>query len=110
VRARLTEIRTVGLMPAGMEEEGRLRLTGDCHGISRAGFSGTADLMPSLTGLFAEDRRQSIAPVVGRSLAMGAPALATLIASTGPDEKAMHLAASPEGPYFSICFHGGTSA
>jgi len=56
-----------------------------------------------------ESSRIDIAPVVGRSLAMGATSIACLIDSIQCSEKALYLTASPEGPYYSIRFTGGLS-
>ena len=110
IHAAVQDVRTIGMLPANMESEGCRILLGNCSDITRIGLSGTAIETPALVSLLPECKRMKIAPVVGRSLGMGATAMAVLIALLNTSENGMHLAASPEGPYFSIRFQGGSSA
>jgi hypothetical protein len=45
--------------------------------------------------------------LLGRSLAMGGLAMVAHLLTLSPGQNGLHLAASPEGPYFAIDFHGG---
>jgi 3-oxoacyl-[acyl-carrier-protein] synthase II len=47
--------------------------------------------------------------ILGCSLAMGGLSMAALVLSLAPGQRALHLAASPEGPYFAVDFNGGSS-
>ncbi len=102
----VTSIGTVGKLVPGREAEGLRRLLPE-QAPARIGLSGTADLRPTLEKALPEAPRSSLAPITGRSLAMGGLAMASLLASLGANETGLHLSASPEGPYYAICFHGG---
>jgi 3-oxoacyl-(acyl-carrier-protein) synthase len=108
-RATLEHISTVGLLLKGSETEGLRRLLIGSESCKLLSLSGTSRLdrllMPQLPDVPALD----IAPLVGRSLAMGGAAMAVLLASLPAGQLGLHLAASPEGPYYAICFRGGAS-
>ncbi len=106
IRGSLGEVRTIGYLLPGREAEGIARLKGGARP-DILSLSGTAaDLPPLLEGL--EDvPRLEVGKLVGRSLAMGGVALVALFLSLGEGKRALHLAASPEGPYFAIDFSGG---
>jgi 3-oxoacyl-(acyl-carrier-protein) synthase len=107
-RGTIGEIRTIGWLPPGMEAEGSRRLVGDRADLDLIGLSGTTVDTPSLMELLPPDiGRIETGPLIGRSLAMGGIAMASLVASLKPHQSGLHLAASPEGPYFSIRFQGG---
>lgn len=110
IRAFVGDICTIGMLPPDLESKGYSLLLGDYSAISHIGLSGTAIETTSLINCLPDSNRIDIASVVGRSLAMGATSMACLIDSIQPSENALHLAASPEGPYFSIQFRGGLSA
>ncbi|HIJ81353.1 MAG TPA: beta-ketoacyl synthase [Desulfuromonadales bacterium] len=99
-------IATVGLLPADCVREGVERLledTADCDLLTISGsVTATAPIMESLPPCPAID----LSPVIGRSLAMGGTSMAALLASLAPGQDGLHLAASPEGPYFAIRFGG----
>ena len=107
VRADVGPGRTIGLLPSGREAEGLERLLGSDVQPSLVSFSGTAAGMPLLTGRF--DSVPSISPgnLLGRSLAMGGLAMVSLVLSLPPGARGLHLAASPEGPYYATDFVGG---
>lgn len=108
IRAVLDDIRTVGLFPSGREAEGVRYLLGDCSGLTRVGLSGTAvDTAPLMQQIPASLPRLETGPLVGRSLAMGGSAMAALVATLPAGGTGLHLAASPEGPYFAIRFREG---
>ena len=110
IRAFVGDICTIGMLPPELEAEGCDLLLGECASITHIGLSGTVTTTPALMNRLPESNRIDIAPVVGRSLAMGATSMACLIDSIQCSEDALHLSASPEGPYFSIRFTGGISA
>jgi 3-oxoacyl-(acyl-carrier-protein) synthase len=108
IRGTIAAVRTVGWLPPGMEAEGSRLLVGDCSEVALIGLSGTTVETLSLMELLPPDiARIETGPLIGRSLAMGGIAMAALVASLKPQETGLHLAASPEGPYFSIRFRGG---
>ncbi len=107
IRAGVGRGGTVGLLPPGLETEGVERLFGPGAPPGLVSFSGTADEVPLLTERLAAVR--SIAPgkLLGRSLAMGGLAMVSLLLTLSAGETGLHLAASPEGPYYATWFHGG---
>lgn len=108
IRAVVDDIRTIGLLPAGRETEGCRLLVDDCTGIALIGLSGTcAETAPLMEKLPAAVRRLETGPLIGRSLGMGGIAMAALVASLHAGEEGLHLAASPEGPYFAVRFREG---
>lgn len=105
-RAAITGIRTIGRLIAGREEEGAARLCGS-DAADRVSFSGCADKLPSFSDRFRGSETVSVGQLVGRSLAMGGMALAALAGMLPAGKTGLHLAASPEGPYFAIDLAGG---
>jgi len=109
VRAEVDEIRTIGFLPQGRESEGCASLVGDCSELSLVGLSGTSAETGTLLDLIPEALpRLETAPAIGRSLGMGGIAMAALIHALPAGGTGLHLAASPEGPYFAIRFHEAT--
>ncbi|AJE04572.1 beta-ketoacyl synthase N-terminal-like domain-containing protein [Geobacter pickeringii] len=106
VRGTVTGIRTLGFVPPDAATEGKARLvgTGTPDIVS---LSGTGAELPWLREGLAGDRIE-IGPLVGRSLAMGGLALVTLISLMPEGAAGLHLAASPEGPFFAIDIAGGS--
>jgi len=109
IRAEVGNIRTIGRLVKGAEDEGVSRLLGvttDHSLLSLSGFASEFGIflekVPSLPYL--ETGR-----ILGCSLAMGGLSMAALVLSLVPGQRALHLAASPEGPYFSVDFNGGSS-
>ncbi|SNB47648.1 beta-ketoacyl synthase N-terminal-like domain-containing protein [Geobacter sp. DSM 9736] len=99
--AAIGGIRTVGRLLPGREKEGLEKLcSNNVPGL--VSFSGTAGLMEEFRERFPGIPAIDVAPVIGRSLAMGGTSLAFLAASLEPEQRGLHLAASPEGPYFAI--------
>ncbi len=107
VRATLGEIRTIGLILPGHEREGADRLLGGKAPAALVSLSGSAAAEPLLLERLPAGKRLEIAPLVGRSLAMGGVALVALVLSLAPGQIALHLAASPEGPYYAVDLQGG---
>jgi 3-oxoacyl-[acyl-carrier-protein] synthase II len=109
ILAGLEEIRTIGRLIKGAEDEGISRLLGsarDCSIMSLSGVAGEEEIMlsqlPSVT-------RIETGKILGRSLGMGGLSMVSLVLSLRPGERALHLAASPEGPYYAVDFLGGST-
>ncbi len=102
--------RTVGLLVTGAEGEGVARLLGGKAAAELVSLSGTAaDVAPLLEPLSGVPRLET-APLTGRSLAMGGLALVAHLLSLTDGAHGLHLAASPEGPYYAFRFRGGDPA
>jgi 3-oxoacyl-(acyl-carrier-protein) synthase len=108
IRGNVGSIRTIGYLFPGREAEGVARLKGGTRP-DILSISGTAADLPLLVEGLEEIPRLEVGKVVGRSLAMGGVAMVALFLTLGEGERALHLAASPEGPYFGIDFFGGPS-
>jgi 3-oxoacyl-[acyl-carrier-protein] synthase II len=109
IRAEVGNIRTVGRLISGAEDEGVSRLlatTDDCSLISLSGVAG--ELKTLLEKVPAVPRLET-GKLLGRSLAMGGLSMAALVVTLLPGQHAVHLAASPEGPYYAVDFRGGAS-
>ncbi len=109
-RGSVLSVATIGMLAAGREQEGVDRLLATTEDVSIISVSGTVRETPLLCDYLAGHETIDTAGCLGRSLAMGGTAMATLVASLEPGKTGLHLAASPEGPYFAIRFKGGASA
>ena len=108
IRGTLGEIRTTGFLLPGKEAEGIARLRGDAKP-DLISLSGTAAELPLLLEDLPDVSRLEVGRLVGRSLAMGGVAMVALLLTLPEGKRALHLAASPEGPFFGIDFFGGPS-
>ncbi len=108
VLSEISEIRTIGRLVRGAEAEGMSRLLGPAKDYTLLSLSGVAAEMEQIGEVFPSSSRIEIGKIVGRSLAMGGLAMVSLVLSLSADQEAMHLAASPEGPYYAIDFKGGS--
>lgn len=108
VRASLSTVSTIGLLVPGQEEDGIERLLPDVDGCSLISLSGTVSECPSIMRRISGLPTLDISAAVGRSLAMGGTAMAALVSSLTPGRQGLHLAASPEGPYYAIRFSGNS--
>lgn len=108
VKGRGDSVRTVGLLLPGREAEGVEQLLDDNAPPSLLSFSGTASAVPAFLERAGGIPALDIGRVIGSSLAMGGSAMALLLASLQPGRSGLHLAASPEGPYYAIRFSGGS--
>lgn len=109
IKGAVRGIRTVGTLLPGKEMEAARLLLGDDSPDS-IGLSGTAERWTALNAALPATSIISLQPVTGRSLAMGGLAMAALVGTLIDGACGLHLAASPEGPYFGITFQGGVSA
>ena len=108
-KGSVLSVATIGMLTAGLEQEGVDQLISASEDLSMVSIGGTVRETPLLRDCL--DGRETIdtAACLGRSLAMGGMAMAALVASLQPGGAGMHLAASPEGPYYAIRFRGGAS-
>ena len=104
IRAGVGDIRTIGRLLPGREEEGIIRLLSRERDPALISLSGVAAGTPLLLEQLPPVPRLETGRLLGRSLAMGGLALVSLILSAPPGATALHYAASPEGPYFGIDF------
>lgn len=109
VKASVETITTIGMLVSGREVAGLDLLTDGADGCSLVSLSGTAADMPALMERVSAKPLIDTGRAIGRSLAMGGTALAVLLASLEPGQPGLHLAASPEGPFYGICLRGGAS-
>ena len=109
IKGRIDSISTVGLLFPGQEQKGIDLLMEGFVAPKLVSLSGTVAVLPILTERFDGIDSIETGRVTGSSLAMGGTAMAVLLASLHPGYHGLHLAASPEGPYFAIRFRGGPS-
>jgi len=104
IRAEVGGIRTVGTLLPGREDEGIARLLHRREEAAIVSLSGVAAGMPCFSGASGSARLLETGKLLGRSLAMGGLAMASLILSAPQGASALHYGASPEGPYYAIDF------
>jgi 3-oxoacyl-(acyl-carrier-protein) synthase len=109
IRGSVGDIRTIGRLLPGLEAEGAERLLPQDSGVAMVSLSGTVTAEESLMARLPKSKRIETGPLIGRSLGMGGLAMIALILSLPPGAKGIHLAASPEGPYYAIELAGGAS-
>jgi 3-oxoacyl-[acyl-carrier-protein] synthase II len=109
IRGRLVKVATIGLLPAGREEEGVARLLAGFPRPELLSLTGVAPECGRLAGLFPGVPRLDTGALLGRSLAMGGIAMTAHLLSLAPGGTGIHLAASPEGPWFAVGFQGADS-
>jgi len=110
VLATINSVRSAGLLPQDIKEQGVRELLGDMSAVNIITLSGTVTDDDCLTKRLPKCEHINTAAVNGRGLAMGATAMAALVASLGGSQSGRHIAASPQGPYYAIDFHGAASA
>ncbi len=110
VRAKVESVATIGLFPAGHECEGAERLLEASAACDLVSLSGTAVDTRFLTERIHGKPFLDTGRTLGSSLAMGGTAMAAMLSSLEPGREGLHLAASPEGPYYAIRFSGGLPA
>lgn len=108
IRGELLAIRSIGQIIPGHEQEGINLLAGPASGFRRVSLSGCAADLDALRGLTAGSECLELGQIIGRSLAMGGTAVATLLASLTAAEKGLHLSASPQGPCYAVDIRGGS--
>ena len=110
IKGVIGPVRTIGFLPRGAEEDGMRRLVPELPAAALLSLSGTADLCTPLLARLPNRPRLEVHRITGRSLAMGGIALVALFESLEPGQAGLHLAASPQGPYFAIDVTGGAPA
>jgi 3-oxoacyl-(acyl-carrier-protein) synthase len=106
IRARLKGINTIGLLLPGLEQDGLSRLVGGFAVPSLVSYSGVATDREELRTLFPAVPSLDTGVLLGRSLAMGGIAMAAHLLILSPGTAGIHLATSPEGPWFAVGFQG----
>lgn len=108
VRARMGQVRSIGRLAETAVSQGLDRLLPDSGKAELVSLSGCAsrhrrllDRLPAAAG------RLEIGPVLGRSLGMGGLAMVSLVLQLKDGQQGLHLAASPEGPWYAIDWLGG---
>ena len=107
VRAAVGRMTTIGRFFPEVVEAGMERLLPEPFSADLVSLSGTATSDKWLLSRLPETPRIDIGPIVGRSLAMGGLAMTTLVLMLEPGGSGLHLASSPEGPYYAIDIKAG---
>lgn len=102
----VSSVTTVGFMLPGTEEEGVTRLLGHAAIAAPVSLSGTVRHFPVLMNRIQSPQVVEISPLIGRSLAMGGLALVAFLGLLKPAELGVHIAASPEGPFYAVELKG----
>jgi 3-oxoacyl-[acyl-carrier-protein] synthase II len=110
IKAQITGISTIGFLLPGAEQQGVEHLLQGQQSCDQLMVSGAESA--ALPLLAAVQAASTCCPgqLVGRSLAMGGTVLGLMTALLRPGEQGLHLAASPEGPYYAISVKGGPPA
>ncbi|MBK5275225.1 MAG: beta-ketoacyl synthase [Desulfuromonadales bacterium] len=108
VKGTVESITTIGMIVPGRESEALDLLTESAGSCDLVSLSGTAADMSALVERLSGKPQLDIGRVTGRSLAMGGTALPVLLSFLESGQKGLHLAASPQGPYFAIRVSGGS--
>jgi 3-oxoacyl-(acyl-carrier-protein) synthase len=107
IKATLGQVRTIGRLLPDDGGEGASRLLPAGLPVSLISLSGSAVTEKRLVERLPYAELLETGPLLGRSLAMGGLAMTALVLGLKDGDKGLHLAASPEGPYFAIDFKGG---
>lgn len=107
ILARVGDARSIGLLLPGAETEGAARLLGGQENVGLVSLSGTASGTELLMKRLPPAPCLESGRLLGRSLAMGGLAMVAHLLTLSAGQKGLHLAASPEGPYYAVDFHGG---
>ena len=107
VKSVVESITMVGRTVPGREAEAHDLLTDRANVSSIVSLSGTVSDVPALMERVSGRPMIDSGRVIGRSLAMGGTAMAVLLAALEAGQQGLHLAASPDGPYYAICFRKG---
>ena len=107
VRAGIGGVRTIGRLARGGAREGVNRLLPEPCQADLVSLSGTAHLERELLDRLPAAPRLETGRILGRSLAMGGLAMTSLVLSLASGDRGLHLAASPEGPWYAIDVLGG---
>ena len=106
VRGTVGPLRTIGMLPAASRDDGVERLLPTGRSYDLVTLSGSAPDDPAFSPRLSPFSCLVPERVIGRSLAMGGVVMAALLDLLPAGSRGLHLAASPEGPYFAIEFTG----
>ena len=107
ILAHVGGVRTIGRLAQGAVSEGINRLLPEPCRADLVALSGTAPLEGALLDRLPAAPRLETGRILGRSLAMGGLAMASLVLSLPAGGRGLYLAASPEGPWYAIDWCGG---
>ena len=107
ILAGVGDIRTIGRLSPGNYEEGLDRLLPAPVHPDMIALSGTATCEKALLERLPAVPMLDTGKILGRSLAMGGLAMTALVLKLEAGQRGLHLAASPEGPYYAIDLIGG---
>lgn len=110
IKAQITGISTVGFLLPGAEQQGVEHLLQGQQSCDQLTVSGAESAARPLLAAVQAASMYCPGQLIGRSLAMGGTVLGLLTALLRPGEQGLHLAASPEGPYYAISVKGGPPA
>ncbi|WP_243373159.1 beta-ketoacyl synthase N-terminal-like domain-containing protein [Geotalea sp. SG265] len=108
IKGTVGGIRTIGRLLPGRETEGAEVLLPKDSDTTLVSLSGTAAAEDVFLAHLPTVRRIETGPLIGRSLGMGGLAMAALVLSLEERAAGLHVAASPEGPYYAIRIRGGS--
>jgi 3-oxoacyl-[acyl-carrier-protein] synthase II len=100
-------VRAIGRLAPGASQEGVNRLLPEPCAADLVALSGTAPLERELLDRLPVAPRLDPGRILGRSLAMGGLAMASLVLRLACGKRGLYLAASPEGPWYAIDWYGG---
>lgn len=107
ILAGVGEVRTIGRLSPQHREEGLDRLVGTSSVPDLIALSGTATCDNGLLERLPDAPALDTGKILGRSLAMGGLAMTALVLKLSTGQRGLHVAASPEGPYYAIDVIGG---
>jgi 3-oxoacyl-[acyl-carrier-protein] synthase II len=105
--ALLGDVTTIGRLAPGNEDEGLARIVPAQCRADLISLSGSATQHEALLDRLPPVPRIDTGSIVGRSLAMGGLALVSLVLSLKSGQSGLHVATSPEGPYYAVELQGG---
>jgi 3-oxoacyl-(acyl-carrier-protein) synthase len=110
IKARIGRIATLGLLLPQDRQAGIDRLLPAQRSFDQVTLSGAGAVVDLLAENVIAGVFHRTGQVVGQSLAMGGVGLGVLSHLLQPGQSGLHLAASPEGPYFAISVEAGPLA
>jgi len=110
IKAQITGINVVGFLLPGAEKQGVSHLLQGQQSCEQLTVSGIESAAQPFLAVLKAASIYCPGPLIGRSLAMGGTVLGLLVSSLQDGEQGLHLAVSPEGPYYAISLTGGPSA
>lgn len=107
--ATINSISSIGFLPAGYEQQGVDRLMNRLTSCHQLFLSGAEEAAPPFLSAVSACNTVIPGQLLGRSLAMGGVVLGLLAELLPAGQHGLHLAASPEGPFYCISITGDSS-